>query len=131
MKLFVDNCLSFRLAKAVNMVVGPEGHQVIALREKFPQGIPDTEWIAALGREGGWSVLSDDRKLKRIPAERAAWANANLTGFFIAPGWRKMRIVEQTGRLLLHWPNMVKFEEAVQAGAMVVLPVRTGKLKAL
>lgn len=47
-----------------------------------PGGLPDEEWIEALGREGGWSVLSGDIRIAKKRPSRDLFLRANLTGFF-------------------------------------------------
>lgn len=74
MKLLVDNNISPHLARAVAHVVHLDGQDVVVLRDKFCESVPDVEWIAALGREGGWAFLSDDHRIRKNAAERVACA---------------------------------------------------------
>ena len=132
MKVLVDNNLSPLLAQAMNILVAPEGHAVVALRDKFSADAKDTEWIEGLGREGGWTVLSGDLRIMRHPAERLAWHRSRLKGFFLARGWSKMKNLEKTARLLLWWPKLVVQEELVGPGAVFQLPINPGsRLKQL
>ncbi|GAA0575067.1 hypothetical protein [Caenispirillum bisanense] len=126
MKLFVDNCLPPRLADALNVLVEPEGHRVVALRHMFPQSTSDVDWISALGADGGWAVLSDDHRIRKVQSERMAWRQANLLGFFLAPGWRKMNTVTKAGHLLLWWPRMVTAAEITAPGSMLEIPAGKG-----
>ena len=132
MKLLFDNNLSPYLARGIGVVVAPYGHEVVALRDRFAEATPDIEWIEALGREGGWSVISDDHRIRKIPAERRAWRQAQIKGFFLARGWRKMPTTEKAGRLLLWWPRLVEAEELLAPSAMLEIPIRVGsRLKQL
>jgi PIN like domain len=124
--MLVDNNLSPLLAKAIDILVAPDGHRVVALRESFPANTKDAEWIEALGREGGWTVLSGDIRITRRPAERLAWHRSRLKGFFLAPGWSKMTNIEKTAKLLLWWPKLVAQELLVGPGAVFQVPVNPG-----
>jgi hypothetical protein len=60
LKLLVDNNLSFRIAHSLHAIVSADAHEVVALRDRFAPSVSDEHWIAVLGREGGWAVLSSD-----------------------------------------------------------------------
>jgi hypothetical protein len=124
--VLVDNNLCPLLAQAINILVAPEGHQVTALRCKDPADTRDTEWIEALGAEGGWSVISGDIRITKRPSERLAWHRSRLKGFFLAPGWSKMTNLEKTARLLLWWPKLVAQEALVGPGAVFQVPLNPG-----
>lgn len=123
MKVLVDNNLSPLLARAIDILVGPEGHEIAALRAKFPADTKDSGWINALGREGGWIVISGDVRITRRPAERLAWHQSRLKGFFLAPGWSGITNLEKTARLLLWWPKLVAQERLVAPGAVFQVPI--------
>lgn len=132
MKLLLDNDLSFRIAHSLHAIVSAEGHEVVALREKFDPASTDEEWISALGREGGWAVLSGNVRITRNPAERAAWRRTDLVGFFLPRAWRKLHVHQQAAHLLLWWPRLVEQYGLVRGGAIFELPVRpTSKLRQL
>ncbi len=133
MKLLVDNNIAPNVAEAINVLVEPEGHRVIALRSKFGRGdIPDIEWIKSLSQEGGWTVLSGDIRIAKRKAEKEAWRGSKLKGFFFAPGWASYGNVERSWRLLRWWPKIVEAEELVAPGAIFQLPVNaSSKLRQL
>ncbi len=65
MKLLVDHNLPPRLAVALNLIFTPED-TVVAISDKFGRSdLRDEDWIPALGREGGWAVLSADMNIAR------------------------------------------------------------------
>jgi hypothetical protein len=131
-KVLIDNDLSPHIASAINALVEPLGHQVIALRSKFLANTEDVDWIKALGDEGGWVVISGDNNITRRVAERQAWRQARLTGFFLMPAWRKCDPLIQTARLLMWWDNLVAQAQLVEGGAIFQLPFNSGsKLRAL
>jgi hypothetical protein len=99
---------------------------VIALRRKFAQNTADVVWIEALGKEGGWVVISGDANITRRGAERKAWRQTGLIGFFLAPGWRKLDPLLQTARLLMWWEKLVAQAGLVEGGAVFQLPIYSG-----
>lgn len=123
MKVLLDNNISPLVAEALHVLVASDGHQVIALREKFAPSTKDVDWIDALGKETGWSVSSGDIHITKRPAERRAWTKANLKGFFLAPGWSKMTNLEKTARLLRWWPFICAQEALVAPGAIFQVPI--------
>lgn len=132
MNVLLDNNISPLVARAINVIVEPDGHCVAALRDKFAQDTQDVDWIRALGREGRWLVISGDVHITKRAAERAAWGNSDLLGFFLAPPWSRMRNIEKAGRLLLWWPKILDQANLVAGGALFQLPVNTGsRLKQL
>ena len=132
MKLLIDNNLSPRVADAIHALVEQHGHEVIALRRKFPANILDEDWIPALGAERGWSVISGDTRITRSPVERAAWRKTDLIGYFLAPGWRKLDPLHQAGRLLFWWDKLVLHSNLSGGGSVFELPINPGaKIKPL
>jgi hypothetical protein len=126
LKVLVDNNLSPLLARAIHLLVAPDGDQVVALRQRFPANTPDEVWISALGVEGGWSVQSGDVRIARRPTEKLAWHQSRLKGFFLAPAWSKFSNLEKTARLLLWWPKLRDQERLVGPGAIFQLPINSG-----
>ena len=65
MKLLIDNNLPPVLGRGLGALFAGR-HQVEHIKDKFGTGgLPDEEWIEALGREGGWSVLSGDIRIAK------------------------------------------------------------------
>ncbi|MDX9987377.1 MULTISPECIES: hypothetical protein [Thiothrix] len=106
MKLFLDNNLPPSLATALNAIIAPLQHQAVHLSEKFPRNIPDLEWISALGREGGWVILSNDR-FREYAAERKALADSGLVVFWLSgKQWGKLKILEKN-LSILEWTRAI------------------------
>ena len=126
MKLLVDNNLSFALAHSLQPLF-PE-HEIVALRDKFAQNTPDVDWIGALDKEGGWSALTGERRLKTRPHERLALDRSNVVFFFLTGPWLKYSVPETAWRLIRLVPIM-----ATQAGlaeGLFDLPINaTSKLR--
>lgn len=122
----IDNDVSPHVATAINALVEPRGHTVIALRRKFKANTLDVEWIKELGEERGWSVISNNIRITKVAVERRAWRQTDLVGYFFAPGWRKLDPLEQTARLLFWWPKLEAHTALVAGGAAFQLPINAG-----
>lgn len=130
MRVLFDNNLPPRLARALNELFAGE-HQVVALRDKFAQDIDDVDWIRQLSLEGTWVIVSGDRRITRNRAERDAFRNSRLIGFFLARGLSKSKVTKQAERLLALWASIEKVVGVVQGGAMFELPMRSTRIKQL
>lgn len=133
MKLLTDNNISPKVARAINeLIKDGRGSVAIALRDKFSPNTPDLEWIDRLGQEGGWSVISADLRITKNKAERAAWMQTDLVGFFMEPGLAKLNPIEQTARLLMRLPMLEDQLRLISGPALFALPIRaTSRLKQL
>jgi PIN like domain len=98
---------------------------VVHLTDRSPPSIDDRTWMAALGDEGGWVVISGDRD-HRNRIEPEAWRRSGLVVFFLGSGWRLMRHVETAWRLLRWWPRIEEQARLVTAPAAFEIPVRYG-----
>lgn len=106
MKLLVDHNLPPRLAQALNTIFEP-GHEIVALGKKFGRhNLKDEEWIPALGKEGGWAVLSADMNIAKKRPSRELFVRAGLVGFFFSPALQKWPLARQAARILILWPQM-------------------------
>ena len=133
MKLFVDHNIAPRVARALDVLF--DEHEVTAKTDKFARDTPDAEWIGQLGKEGGWAVLSKDRAILRSKAERAALAEraafrqAGLIGFFLEKAWERRSAAELTGRLLLRWDSLVTQFEQFEGSAVLFVPLKGTKIR--
>ena len=81
MKFMLEHNLSPRLARALNELGKGDGHEVVALRDKFKHDTKDHAWMSALGREGGWAVVSGDTSIFKSGLAVTAWREFKLTVF--------------------------------------------------
>lgn len=128
MRVALDENLPPALARALAALFEGD-HEVIHLRIRFGAGLKDIEWIEALSREGRWAVISADRRITKVKAERLAFQNSNLVGFFLSSGLAKAKVTKQMERLLVLWDTMDQTMGIVQGGAMFELPGTSSKLK--
>ncbi|CAG0993140.1 hypothetical protein PHYC_02409 [Phycisphaerales bacterium] len=130
MKIFFDNCISAKLARAIHELIRPE-HEAVALRDRFPEAIADTDWIPQLAREPGWIIISGDQRIRKRPQEREIWRAAKLTTFFMADGFTNVDGWEQVRWLIEKWPLIMDQARRVTAGSAFEVPRRGSKLSTL
>jgi hypothetical protein len=130
MKVVLDHNLSPEMARALSQLFHPQ-HQVVSLREKFEPNTPDAQWIEALSREGGWIVLSADRRITRNKAEFEAFRRSGLIGFFLSRGLYKAKVQKQMERILALWDEIEKCANNARGGAMFELQMKSNLVKPL
>jgi len=129
-KLLFDHNISPKVARAIHELVKDRGFEARPLRDRFPPDASDRAWISELGREGGWAVISGDRSITRNRAERAAWLQTDLVGFFLEPSLARLEPLAQTSRLILWLPVIEKQLEIITGPALFALPYHaTSKLR--
>ena len=131
MNVFFDHNLSFRLAHALAALFDPAEHKIIALQDRFPRDISDIDYIKVLSSEGHWIVISGDRRITRNRAERHAFQNSNLTGFFMSKGLYKAPVLKQLERLCALWQPMLTVATATAPVALFELPMKSTKVAQL
>lgn len=128
MKFFFDNCVSPKLARAIHQLIEP-AHAAEALKDKFHEGIPDTEWIPRLAAESGeWIIISGDQRIRKRPQERDIWRAAKLTAFFMADGFANADKWEQIRWVVEKWPLIMDQAARVTPGSAFEVPRRGTKL---
>lgn len=119
MKVMVDNDLPYLLADALGCIF-PED-EIVSLRRKFGrENVKDPEWIAALGREGDWCVISADRRITRNRVERDAFLAAGIVGFFFSSSMQRAPLAKQAARLLTIWPEITAQAELNHNGCFEI-----------
>lgn len=126
MKVFFDHNMSPALAELFK-----KKHEVTFLAQKFARDTRDIEWISTLSGEGQWVVISGDRRITRNHAERQAFRNSNLIGFFLSEGLYKASVIKQMERILALWPSIESLCETVHSGAMFELPMKSTRVRQL
>jgi hypothetical protein len=123
LKLMVDANLSYALARSLQPLFS--GHQVIALGDKFALNTKDEDWIKALDGEGGWAVVTADRRLKTRPHERLALERAQIVFFFLTGAWLSYGVAETAWRLIRLGPLM-EAQSKIATGGLFNLPINAG-----
>lgn len=116
MKLFVDNNLAPVLARGLAaLFIGD--HEIVCHRDKYgTTHVKDEEWIAALGLEGGWVVLSGDLNIARKRPQRELFLRSNLVGFFPKAAVMDLPLPKKASRILAVWDRMERISRDVRPG---------------
>lgn len=130
MRFFFDNNLPARLARALREVLETEGHEIVALRERFKEDTPDEVWLPTLAEETEWIVVSGDQNIVRNKQQRQVWARTGLTTFFLMSAWTKggVRLLEMSWRLIKRWPEIVELARTSRPGTCFLVPL-TGRIR--
>ena len=92
-----------KLARAIAELAHGEPYTITHLRDRFPAGTKDIEWIGTLSQEGGWQFISEDRRIRQRPHELEALKRSSLIGFFLAKGWNQAGLWERAALLIGWW----------------------------
>ena len=125
MNYFFDNCLSFRIAHALEHLM-PED-TVKALRDVFDESTPDTKWLLDLSAKGRWAIISSDLIYKQADQRRALVQSGHVL-FVQQKGWFRCPPLEQAWRLLKRWPEIAARAREAPARQCHLVPVK-GKLR--
>lgn len=134
MRVFFDNCTSSVLSDTLNGYLQHLGHSAIHIRDApCGRSAPDIEWIRMLGAaKEAWIVVTGDGRIRRNKAERAAYQQASLRGFVLAPAYQKTPMNEVAAILVWRWPEMENLVGRLAGAALFELPInRTAKFKIL
>jgi hypothetical protein len=58
-----------------------------------------------------WVLISQDKRITRRPAERAALTTAGIRFFYFGKAWSKMSTHEQAWKFVRAWPELVDTAE--------------------
>ena len=130
MRFFLDNCLSHRYARSLHALSEKNGHSVTHLQERFGASTQDQDWLAELGQERDWVIVSGDSRIARNTVLQRTWKRTGLTAFFLAPGWLKLRYWDQAALLVSWWPRIIEQAAQVSPGSGFEVPARrAGRFK--
>ena len=132
MRLLFDEHMPPKLVRAIAELAQGEPYCIVHLRDRFPAGTKDVEWIETLSREGEWRFISEDRRIRQRPHELEALKNSSLIGFFLAKGWNQAGLWERAALLIGWWPRIVDAASIATPGQVFDIPYRKpgGALKA-
>lgn len=126
----VDECISPFLARALRELFR-DLHHIEHIRERFPAETTDREWMKSLSSEGGWVILSADRRIARNKAELSAFRASGLVGFFLCRTVNEKTVHRQLIRILQVWERLEAQVKLVEAGAMFEISERGEKFRSL
>lgn len=102
MRVFFDNCTSPVLATTLDGFIQHLGHEAHHIRTlSCGPDASDLEWMDMLRRNGDeWIVITGDGRIQRNKAERAAFRQAALKGFVLAPSYQKTPLNQTAATLI-------------------------------
>lgn len=136
MRIFVDTCIAKRIVKALRELSYRESEDVADrlnithLEELFPADIPDVEWIRRLRESGEWVIVSGDPRITRNPAERAAWIESRLTGFFFEE-LTSHKFWVQAREMVHWWPTICETARKATPGTGFLIKFKAKELKTI
>jgi hypothetical protein len=130
LKVLIDENLPPALARALAELFAGK-HRIEHLRERYGPRVKDEDWIKDLNADGGWIVISGDRRITRSKSEQRLFRSSNLIGFFLSKGLYKAPVTKKMERLMALWDTMEKAAPLISGGAMLELPMRSTRLNPL
>jgi hypothetical protein len=128
LKVIVDENLPPAIAQALAaLFVGK--HEVIHLRKRFGPKVSDIDWLTELNQEGGWVILSADRRISKNKAEQRVFHTSKHIGFFFAPALQKASTLKKMERLMVVWETIEKQVPLVKGGSMFEIQAKGNQLK--
>jgi predicted nuclease of predicted toxin-antitoxin system len=115
---FFDNDVSFRIARALAQLV--HGHEIVALRDRFPTDTPDVVWIPEAGRNG-WIVISRDHNQRRRDAEHRALIDNRVTAIYIRSSGTPDLLFTDAARIIRNWPRIEAWASTSKPGSLARL----------
>jgi len=129
-RFFLDNNLSPKIARALNLLLAPS-HTAHHLKDEFAPNTPDVVWMSDLARQSGWVIISADTAISRNPHEVRAWREAGHPVFFLKPGWTHIKLWDSASKLFRLFPDIVRLAEKAGPGDAFVVPVKGAKIEKL
>jgi hypothetical protein len=128
-RFILDNCLPPQFAAGIREFGGYGKDEVIALRERFAADEKDPVWISTLAGERDWIIISGDTAIMTNPANKAAWAESQLTAFFFCHPFMNDQIWKKAHALVWWWPEITKQAKKTPSGHGFQMPKRGSDLK--
>lgn len=133
MNFFFDNCTSPVLASTIDGFVRHTGQRAFHIRDaqnaglNISQNARDTDWIMALAdNPNDWLVVTADKRISTVRAEREAFRRAGLKGFLLNPAYQKISVNQQASTLLWRWPELVDVIEKFSPPTLIGVPQSKG-----
>lgn len=123
MKVYLDNCLPHRLARALHEL--DKRNEVVALRDEFAASTPDATWLEAVGAQDEPPVVVTlDRAILRVTRDECtALAEAGVTFFALMAGWSKLEFWELAAKLVGIWPALTRAAAATREPSIFQVPL--------
>ena len=126
-RFFLDNNISPKVARALDHLLQPH-HSAHHLKDQFAPNTPDEVWMAELGKQSDWVILSADSAISRNPHEVRAWKEAGHPIFFLKHAWTHLSGWESASKLFHRFPEILKLAEKAKRGDGFMIPVKGEKI---
>jgi hypothetical protein len=126
-KFFLDNNISPKVARALNLLLSPD-HSAHHLKDQYAANTPDEVWMKDLGNQPGWVIISGDSAISRNPHEVKAWKEAGHPIFFLKPAWMNLSGWEQASKLFHRFPEILKLAAKAKPGDAFQVPIKGEKI---
>jgi hypothetical protein len=124
-KVLFDHNMPPAIARALHALISIDGHEAVALRDKFDEKIKDVSLYDELGREKNWIVISKDVSQAKRKPERAAILRGGILVFYLAPAVEKLPVNQQAATILWHWDAIVA-QRTNNENGLFLLPQNKG-----
>jgi predicted nuclease of predicted toxin-antitoxin system len=124
-KFFFDNCVSPKLARAINEL--DSDAEIIHLKDKFPENTEDPVWLKYVG-ENDYFVITADKKIKKRVAEKEIYKDFKV-GVFVIKITSGKGILDITIQLLKNWEAMKEIAQREKKPFMFKVPDRGKKIE--
>lgn len=115
MKVFFDNNMPLRLAKALNILSEEAGNEVTHLMELYPgrhDGVGDQEWLRKLLKTNEpWVIISTDYQMRYYEEAKEA-LRRGFTIYYLTGAWRHAPFWKKTVQCVRLWEKMLKLAKA-------------------
>jgi hypothetical protein len=129
LRVFFDNCTAPTLASTLDGFLKHSGSSAYHIKD-LPCGrdAADVEWIQMLAADppGTWIVITGDGRIRKNPAERLAYRQAQLGGFVLAPAFQKTPMNQVASFLLWRWPDVEQLARLTRPPYLFELPMHKG-----
>src|SRR5579871_2346562 len=108
--ILFDRNFPLRIARMIEQY--ERGHILVRHQdddERFLRDTPDADIIRTLASDSShrWTLVSQDRRITRRPAERAVLIAAGIKFFYFGKAWFKMSTHDQAWKFVRGWPELV------------------------
>lgn len=124
MKVLLDENLPALLADSIQVLARDEPYEVHHVIPWLGAGTSDVTWLKAVGREGGWVVITNDHHIRTRPQEIAAWKQHGVVGFVLPKMFNQLRFWEKAAFLIRWWETIIEAAKAAGPGDMHFIPSR-------
>lgn len=126
MKIAFDENISPLLLKTFQSLASAGqilGHEFVSAKDYRPlHEKGDENWIERFAKDGGGVIISGDVRIRSLPVERAALAQAGLITFFFESRWGQADGWTKSSMLMNWWPRIAEQVAASKPGDCWEIP---------